>query len=120
MNTSFGQALKKYINTISQKKAINTHMLEKSGVLQCPPFADIERPVTPKGRTRFLTDEAVRLQESSRKDRTYRFYYYLPGEIDKIRKASNGNFALGTSRFADEISKMLDRRVSPGKAGRPK
>ena len=30
MNTSFGQALEKYLNTISQKKAINTHMLEKS------------------------------------------------------------------------------------------
>ena len=26
MNTSFGQALEKYINTISQKKAINTHV----------------------------------------------------------------------------------------------
>ena len=43
-----------------------------------------------------------------------------PGEIDKIRKATNGNFALGTIRFADEISKMLGRRVTPGKAGRPR
>jgi len=42
------------------------------------------------------------------------------GEIDKIRKATNGNFALGTSRFTDEISKMLGRRVTPGKAGRPR
>jgi hypothetical protein len=30
MNTSFGQALEKYLNTISQKKAINTHLLEKN------------------------------------------------------------------------------------------
>jgi putative transposase len=43
-----------------------------------------------------------------------------PGEIDKIRKATNGNFALGSSRFAEQISKMLGRRVTPGKAGRPR
>ena len=43
-----------------------------------------------------------------------------PGEIDKIRKATNGNFALGSSRFSEEISKMLGRRVTPGKAGRPR
>jgi len=43
-----------------------------------------------------------------------------PGEIDKIRKATNGNFALGSSRFAEEISEMLGRRVTPGKAGRPR
>ena len=42
------------------------------------------------------------------------------GEIDRIRKATNGNFALGNSRFGEEISKMLDRRVTPGQAGRPK
>ena len=29
MNITFGQALEKYINTISSKKAINTHMREK-------------------------------------------------------------------------------------------
>ena len=42
------------------------------------------------------------------------------GEIDKIRKATNGNFALGSSHFQDEIGSMLGRRVSPGKAGRPR
>jgi len=42
------------------------------------------------------------------------------GEIDKIRKATNGNFALGSSRFTEEISEMLGRRVIPGKAGRPR
>jgi putative transposase len=42
------------------------------------------------------------------------------GEIDKIRKATNGNFALGTDRFHEEVSKMIGRRVFPGKAGRPK
>lgn len=43
-----------------------------------------------------------------------------PGEIDQIRKATNGNFALGAKRFQDEVSAMLGRRVFPGKAGRPK
>ena len=49
------------------------------------------------------------------------FRYELEsGEIDKIRKATNGNFALGNNKFKEEISKMLGRRVTPGKAGRPK
>lgn len=43
-----------------------------------------------------------------------------PGEIDKIRKATNGNFALGTIRFQEEIGRMLGRRVTPGQAGRPR
>jgi putative transposase len=43
-----------------------------------------------------------------------------PGEVDKIRKATNGNFALGSSRFQEEISNMLGRRVVPGRAGRPR
>lgn len=41
-------------------------------------------------------------------------------EIDTIRKATNGNFALGDNQFQTEISKILGRRVTPGKAGRPK
>ena len=40
--------------------------------------------------------------------------------IDEIRQSTNGNFALGNERFKNEISKALGRRVSPGKAGRPK
>jgi putative transposase len=48
------------------------------------------------------------------------FRYELePGEIDKIRQSANGNFALGNKRFEEEISEMLGRRVSRGKAGRP-
>lgn len=42
------------------------------------------------------------------------------GEVDKIRKATNGNFALGNDRFFEEISRNLGCRVSPGKAGRPR
>ncbi len=42
------------------------------------------------------------------------------GLVDEIRKATNGNYVLGDGRFKEEISEMLGRRVSPGKAGRPK
>jgi REP-associated tyrosine transposase len=49
------------------------------------------------------------------------FRYELDSEeIDKIRKAVNGNFALGNKQFEEEISQMLGRRVSRGKAGRPR
>lgn len=41
-------------------------------------------------------------------------------EIDQIRNATNGNYALGAKRFQDEISEMLGRRAFPGKAGRPR
>ena len=40
-------------------------------------------------------------------------------EISKIRQATNGNYALGEKRFQVEIERMLKRRVTPGKSGRP-
>lgn len=39
--------------------------------------------------------------------------------VDEIRHATNGNYMLGNSRFKEEIALMLERRVSPLKAGRP-
>jgi len=39
--------------------------------------------------------------------------------LDEIRNSTNGNYVLGNDRFKDEISNLLKRRVSPGKAGRP-
>ncbi len=39
--------------------------------------------------------------------------------MEEIRKATNGNFALGNERFQKEIAAALGRRVSPGKTGRP-
>jgi len=32
---------------------------------------------------------------------------------------SNGNYALGNERFKAEVSRMLQRRITSGKAGRP-
>jgi len=43
-----------------------------------------------------------------------------PGLVGQIRRATNGNFALGSARFAEEIAEALGRRVTPGKAGRPR
>jgi putative transposase len=43
-----------------------------------------------------------------------------PGLVDAIRKATNGNFALGDERFGAHIAHALGRRVQPGKAGRPR
>ena len=40
-------------------------------------------------------------------------------EISKIRQATNGNYALGDKRFQVEIERMLKRRATPGKSGRP-
>jgi len=45
-------------------------------------------------------------ETNDQKQSTYRelFRYELePDKIDQIRKATNGNFALGTKRFQDEI-----------------
>lgn len=43
-----------------------------------------------------------------------------PGLVDEIRRATNGNFALGGERFSTEIAAALGRRVTPGKSGRPR
>lgn len=43
-----------------------------------------------------------------------------PGLVDQIRRATHGNFALGSPRFSDELSLLLGRRVTPGKSGRPR
>jgi len=40
--------------------------------------------------------------------------------IADIRTATNGNYVLGNRRFQEEVSTMLKRRVTPGKAGRPR
>ena len=48
------------------------------------------------------------------------FRYELdPGVVDSIRQATNGNYALGDSRFAAEVAGMLGRRAERGCPGRP-
>jgi putative transposase len=49
------------------------------------------------------------------------FRYELePGFVDEIRRATQGNFALGSASFAEQIGAALGRRVVPGKSGRPR
>lgn len=48
------------------------------------------------------------------------FRYELePGLVDEIRRATNGNYALGNTAFAGQVAVALGRRVTPGKSGRP-
>lgn len=42
-----------------------------------------------------------------------------PAQIDEIRVATNGNFALGDQRFRREISIAAGRRAERGRPGRP-
>ena len=61
-------------------------------------------------------------------DQVSRRYYYRDlfryqldtGLVDEIRQATNGNFALGSERFKEQVSIALNRRVVPGQSGRPK
>ena len=60
--------------------------------------------------------------DDTERSSTYRelFKHELePGEVDKIRRVTNGNFTMGSSRFQEEVSSMLGRRVAPGRAGGP-
>lgn len=42
------------------------------------------------------------------------------GVVDALRRATNGNFALGDSRFAEQVSRAMGQRATPGKSGRPR
>jgi len=61
-------------------------------------------------------------QDAASRQAAYRelFRYELePGLVDEIRKATNGNFALGNTRFAEQVAAELGRRVVRAKRGRP-
>lgn len=42
-----------------------------------------------------------------------------PGQVDEIRSATKGNYVLGDSRFKQQITNVLGRRVTRGNPGRP-
>jgi putative transposase len=57
-------------------------------------------------------------------ERTAAYQALFRSELDsmvvgEIRAATNGGYALGSSRFKSEIAAMLGRRVEPGRSGRP-
>jgi putative transposase len=43
-----------------------------------------------------------------------------PTVIDEIHTAANGNYVLGNDCFKEDVARMLERRVTPGKSGRPR
>lgn len=43
-----------------------------------------------------------------------------PHLVDEIRQATNGNYALGSPMFAEQVAAALGRRVTRGKSGRPR
>jgi putative transposase len=62
-------------------------------------------------------------QYATNRQAAYRemFRYELePGLVDEIRRATNGNYALGSALFAEQIGAALGRRVSRGSPGRPR
>ena len=62
-------------------------------------------------------------RDAARRQAAYRelFRYELePGLVDEIRRATNGNYALGNERFAKQVALALGRRAAPGKSGRPR
>jgi putative transposase len=74
--------------------------------------SEAEALVTPHESYRDLGLTAARRQAADRE----RFRSDLePRRLDPIRQASNGHFALGRARFADEMAAALGRRVTPGK-----
>lgn len=61
--------------------------------------------------------------EALQRRKSYRalFKAHVDADIDdKIREATNGNVVLGNECFQVEIARTLGRRVTKGKAGRPK
>jgi putative transposase len=43
-----------------------------------------------------------------------------PAQLDEIRSAANGGFALGNNQFRVQIPEMLKQRVERGAPGRPR
>lgn len=78
---------------------------------------EVDALITPHELYQSLGMDAAQRQAAYRE--LFRFELE-PGVIDQIRKATNGNFALGNPRFADQVSELLGRRASPGKSGRPR
>jgi putative transposase len=75
--------------------------------------------------SQLITPHALYMQLARQpiaRERAYRelFREVLPTRIiNKVRRATNGNFALGNSLFAAEMAQAVGRDVVPHKAGRP-
>lgn len=73
--------------------------------------------LTPHPQYLALGDDPVERQHAYRE----LFRYEIdPGLIDAIRQATNGNFTLGSDRFAEQIGDALGRRATRSTPGRPR
>lgn len=73
--------------------------------------------LSPHAAYRALGNDATSQQAAYRE----LFRYELePGLVDQIRQATNGNYALGSQLFGEQIAAALKQRALPGKAGRPR
>jgi putative transposase len=67
-------------------------------------------------------EEYRRLGRNLRERReAYRALFKVPLDealVERIREATNGNYALGDQRFQVEVERALGRRATRGKAGR--
>lgn len=64
---------------------------------------------------------ALDQQPDHRRER-YRHLFKVgmdPERVNEIRAATNGNYALGSTLFAEQIAQALGQRTQRGKAGRP-
>ena len=62
-------------------------------------------------------------KDAASREAAYRELFHTasePGLIDEIRRATNGNYALGNALFAAQVTSALGRRAIPGKPGRPR
>lgn len=62
---------------------------------------------------------ALGRSDQARRD-AYRRLVVDAATVDEIRAATNGGFVLGSTRFQEEIARMLGRRVVRGRPGRPR
>jgi putative transposase len=57
------------------------------------------------------------------RERAYRALFderLTVGTLDKVRRATHGNFALGNKKFTENMAKLLGRPITPRESGRPK
>jgi putative transposase len=62
-------------------------------------------------------------QDNLSRQNAYKELFGQPMDVDfveQIRQSTNGNIVLGNSQFSEEIAKILGKRVTRGKSGRPK
>jgi putative transposase len=83
-------------------------------------------PANAEGKpSALITPHAEHLALGSGKEDRQEAYQSLfrteldPEDLTAIRRAANGGYALGDTRFKEEVEAMLNRRAGPGIGGRP-